>query len=178
MFLARLSGWLSQISVALCNGKVFKHGTLQHATLLQNAGNGYAALFQIISPHHPTLSNRASLLVRNPPSHTLLETIAMYYLRYLDYLEVRAFLEETRFNLNKSAELDKFIAGLRHSKALFHISRDERHSKDPHTVLKFQQGAVVTTLTHYLNELDLSNGPASSSAVSYTHLTLPTTAIV
>ena len=167
VFLARLAGWSSQISVALCNGKVFKYGTLQHTTLMQNSGNGYNALFQIISPYHPTLSNRASLLVRNPPSQTNLETLAMYYLRYLDYLGVRAFLEESRSNLNNSGELDKFIEGLCHSKALFRISREDRHSTDPHMVLKFKQGAVVTTLTHYLNELDLSNGPASSSASQY-----------
>ena len=92
-FLPRIPVWSSQIYVALTNGKAFKQGTLQHATLLQNAGNGYAALFQIISPHHPTLSNKASLLVRTPPSQTLAETIAQYYLRYLDYLELRAFLE-------------------------------------------------------------------------------------
>jgi len=91
----------------------------------------------------------------------------MYYLRYLDYLGVRAFLEESRSNLNNSGELDKFIEGLCHSKALFRISREDRHSTDPHMVLKFKQGAVVTTLTHYLNELDLSNGPASSSASQY-----------
>ena len=106
-------------------------------------------------------------MVRNPPNQSTTETIAQYYLHYLDYLELRAYVEEIRSDLNKSSELDKFIAGTSHSDAIFRISRKERNSKDPHVMQKFGQGAVVTTLTHYLEELNLPNGHASSSASRY-----------
>ena len=167
LFQPRIPPWSSQIYVALSKGSVFKKGTLQHTTLLQNAGDGYAALYQILSPNHPTLSNFSSLLVRTPPSQTTTETVAQYYLRYIDFLELCAFLEEIRSTLNSSSELAKFIHGMCHSQEIFHISCEERLSQDPSIQRKFTQGALVTSLTHYLSELKLSNGKPYSSHSRY-----------
>ena len=111
----------------MTKGNVFKKGTPQHTTLYQNAGNGYTALYQILTPDHPTLSRFLSLLVCNPPSQITTETVAQYYLHYIDFMGLQGFLEENRSTLNSPSELDKFFQGcLIHRK--FIVSLEENVS--------------------------------------------------
>ena len=56
VFQQRLANWNSQIWIAMAKLSVFKKHSPQHQILHQNSGQGYAALFQIISDHHPVLS--------------------------------------------------------------------------------------------------------------------------
>ena len=92
LFQPHIPPWSSQIYVAMTKGQVFKKGTPQHTTLYQNAGDGYAAIYQILTPDHPTLSRFPSLLVRIPPSQVTTETVAQYYLHYIDFYGTWQFL--------------------------------------------------------------------------------------
>ena len=87
----------------------------------------------------------------------------MYFQHYIDYIGLQAFLENNRSTLNESSELDNFFHGLIHATGIFRVSREERMSVDPAVQRRFTQGAIVTTLTQYLNNLHLSNGSSSSS---------------
>ena len=63
------------------------------------------------------------------------------------------------------SEMDKFLSGLIHSAKIFVISREEHLSNDPNVKQKFTQGAIVTTVTQYLAELELANGALYSASV-------------
>ena len=151
----------------MTKGKVFKTNTDEYNILHQNPGDGYAAIFQILSASHPTLSRFPFLSIRYTPVQIATETVAMYYQHYVDFISLQCFLEDNRSTLNLSSELDKFISGLTHSKEIFRISCEERNSNDPTMQRKFMQGAIVSTLTQYLTELKLMNGTSSSSHSQY-----------
>ena len=87
----------------------------------------------------------------------------MYFQHYIDYISLRAFLKDNRSTLNTSSELDKFFHGLTYATEIFRVSCEERMSVDPAVQRKFTQGAIVTTLTQYLNDLRLLNDSSSSS---------------
>ena len=76
---------------------------------------------------------------------------------------MRGFLQNNFTNLNDTNELDQFIGGCIHSIKLFHISCDDRKSLDPVMLQQFLQGTLINTLTVYLCELELPNGPSLSS---------------
>ena len=56
IFQERIPGWTSHLWVGMTKGRVFKIYTNEYNVLHQNPGDGYAALFQILSSSHPTLS--------------------------------------------------------------------------------------------------------------------------
>ena len=79
VFGAKISVWTNNIWVALTKGKCFKQNSLKYDILHQNPGDGYAALFQILSPSHLTLSHHPSLLTQLPPVQLPTETVVMYF---------------------------------------------------------------------------------------------------
>ena len=133
----------------------------------QNPGQGYAALFQIISDQHPVLGRHPRLLICSSPRQLVAKTIAQYYEHYNDFINTRAFLEENRRSLDTPSELDKFLSGLTHHERIFLISREERLSNDPNIKRKITQGAIVNTINQYVSELHLPNGPKFSSRSKY-----------
>ena len=54
--------------------------------LYQNPGDGYTALFQILTPATPTLSRFPYLLICAPPSQLATDTIAQYFQHYIDFI--------------------------------------------------------------------------------------------
>ena len=75
---------------------------------------------------------------------------------------MRGFLQNHSTNLNDTNEFDQFIGGYIRSFKLFHISRDERESMDPVMLQRFLQGTNINTLTIYLREHELPDGPSLS----------------
>ena len=59
----------------MTKANVFKKDSPQYNILYQNSGDGYAALFQILSTDHPTLSRFPYLLIRAPPSQLATDTV-------------------------------------------------------------------------------------------------------
>ena len=58
--------------------------------------------------------------------------------------------------------MDNFIEGCVHSERLFAVAREDRQSTDPIMQQRFLQGSIVNTLTSYLRELNLPDGPSQS----------------
>ena len=100
--------------------------------------------------------------IRTPPVQSPTETIWQYLHTYVDYMDMRGYLQSDATNLNNSNELDLFIEGCTHSAQLFTISRDDRLSSDPIMKLRFTQGAIVNTLTSYLRALALPDGASQT----------------
>ena len=124
-------------------------------------------MFQIISHQYTVLGQHPHLLIRSLPTQLIDETVAQYYQHYNDFVNTRAFLEENRYSLDTSSELDKFLLGLTHSAKIFLIAYEERLFNDPNTKRKFTQGAIVNTVTQYLSELHLDNGSVYSFSSRY-----------
>ena len=70
----------------MTKASVFKKDSPQWNILYQNPGDEYAALFQILTPAHPTLSRFPYLLIRAPPSQIATETVAQYFQHYIDFM--------------------------------------------------------------------------------------------
>ena len=76
-------------------------------------------------------------------------------------------MEKNQNNLDNLSELDKFLSGLTHSTKIFLISQEERLLNDPLIKQKFTQGAIVNTLSQYLDEMNLNDGFAYLSSTRY-----------
>ena len=101
-------------------------------------------------------------MIRTPPVQSPTMTISQYFNSYLDYMAMRGFLQNDSTNLNNKNELDLFIGGCVHSIRLFYISREDWLSTDPIMLQQFVQGSAINTLTFYLRELELPDGPSRS----------------
>ena len=86
---------------------VFKKYPPQHQILYQNPGQGYIAIFQILSRNHPVTVKYPHLLIPSPPFllsppfQLASETLAKYFQHFLDYIDLRAFLDENQNSLNQ-----------------------------------------------------------------------------
>ena len=60
--------------------------------------------------------------------------------------------------------IDQFIGGCTHSLKLFTISRDDQKSTNPIMLQRFLEGSLTNTLTAYLRELKLPDGPPHPSS--------------
>ena len=76
----------------------------------------------------------------------------------MDYLVLRAFIENIPHNLEVPGEMDKFLEGLTHCDVLRSDCHLDRKSTDPDRLRKYTQGQIVTTLTTLLHTHKLSNG--------------------
>ena len=167
IFQQQFPNWNSQIWITMSKSSVFKKNSPQQQILHQNPGQGYTALFQIISHQHPTLGQHPHLLICSLPMQLFDEAVTKYSQYYNNFVNTRAFLEENQNSLDTSSELDKFLSGLTHSTKSFLISREERLSNDPNIKRKFTQGVGVNTINECLSELHLDNGPKYSSRSQY-----------
>ena len=122
IFQPHIPNWTSQLWVGMTKAIIFKKDAPQWNILYQNPGDGYTALFRILTPAHSTLSRFPYLLISAPPTQIATETVAMYFQHYIDFMGFQGLLEENRSTLNLSSELDMFISGLTHSKQIFCIS--------------------------------------------------------
>ena len=68
VFQQLIPNWNSQIWIAMSKSGVFKKHSLQHQILNQTPGQGYAALFQIISNQHPVLGRHPTTSSTPVPS--------------------------------------------------------------------------------------------------------------
>ena len=84
----------SQIWIAMSKPGVFKKDSPQHQILYQNSGQGYIALFRIISHHHPVTDKHPHLLICSTPVQLTFETNTQYFQHYNIYINLPAFLEE------------------------------------------------------------------------------------
>ena len=106
------------IWTALAKPHVFPALSPMKTSVETNWSKSYDALRAIIVPLHPLVIEHPSVLIRATPSQLLADSICSYFCKYVDFLVLRAFIEDNPKNLNNTGEMDKFLAGLTHSAAV------------------------------------------------------------
>ena len=103
-------------------------------------------LLKIIRPGHPSYNKYASTLLGNRPTQLSSDSLESYLDKYLDWLQLRAYLENNPSNLNRPSELDNLLHGLQHGLEYLCLTSEERRSSDPIVQQKYSQGQIVGTL--------------------------------
>jgi len=143
--------WNSQIYTAISKDSIFPKDSPAKDTVLDHYGEGYAALYNIISSSHPEVVARPALLVTSPPTQQMTHSIGKYHGIYCDYLKQKAYIDDIARNLNHAGELDRFIAGTLYGEELNRLCREERLSSDPKVLQRYTQGQIAVTLNSLLN---------------------------
>ena len=138
----KLTGFSTKIYLAISKDKIFQKGSSQSATIC-NEPDGYTALFKLIMPHHPAYVLHPSDLIRTTPSQDLKDDISTYFYRYIDFMQLRGYLENNSKTLDDPYEMDKFISGATYSKEILHLTRDNRRSTDPAILAQYSQSRIV-----------------------------------
>ena len=105
-----LEVWDSRMYGAISQAKCFLKSSHSRSTILDNYGQGYAALYAIISSGHPEVVSQPSLLVTYPPKQGTSDPIGQYFHAYLDYLEMKAYIDNISHTLNHKGKLDRLFA--------------------------------------------------------------------
>ena len=66
--------------------------------------------------------------------------------KHLDWLQLRAYLEDNLNNLNHPSELDNSLHGLQNGLEYLQLTHKERRSSDSIIRQKYSQGQIVGTL--------------------------------
>ena len=98
-------------------------------------------------PHHPAYVLHPSDLIRTTPSQDLKDDISTYFYRYIDFMQLRGYLENNSKTLDDPYEMDKFISGATYSKEILHLTRDDRRSTDPAILTQYSQSRIVGQLS-------------------------------
>ena len=144
-----LGTWSQQIHQAISSGKVFPANTCDEQTRIiksHSGGHGYEALLAIIQLEHPIYHPHPTTGIRNPPRQGKNEALSGYFYRYLDYLQLRAYLKNVDQNLDDNIELDDFLDGTLHHDEFRRLIREDRKSILPEVLVQFTQNRIVGTL--------------------------------
>ena len=96
-----------------------------HKIVLTCYGDGFAALKAVLFKAHPIFYDQPSTLVTEYPKQRAGQSIRLYYMLFMDYLQLRAFIKDTNSTLDDEHELDVFINNALHSEFL----SQPRHSR-------------------------------------------------
>ena len=151
----RLNHWNGKIHQALSKDGIFPSGCSFLSEISRGYGQGYDLLLKIIQTGHPSYNEYTSTLLGNRPTQSLADSLESYLDKYLDWLQLRAYLEDNPNNLNHPSELDNFLHGLQHGLEYLRLTHKERRSTDPIIQQKYSQGQIVGTLAFCLTLLIL-----------------------
>jgi len=144
-----LGTWSQQIHQAISSSKVFPTGTCDEQIRIiksHSGGHGYEALLAIIQLEHPIYHPHPTTAIRNPPRQGKSEALSGYFYRYIDYLQLRAYLKNVDRNLDDTIELDDFLDGTLYRDEFRRLIREDRKSKLPEVLVQFSQNRIVGTL--------------------------------
>ena len=142
----RLNHWNGKIHQALSKDGIFPSSCSFLSEISRGYGQGYELLLKIIRAGHPSYNEYASTLLGNRPTQSPADSLESYLDNYLDWLQLRAYLENNPNNLNHPSELDNFLHGLQHGLEYLRLTHEERRSSDPIVQQKYSQGQIVGTL--------------------------------
>ena len=112
-------------------------------------GQGYEALYELIRYQHPLFVSYPSTLVANRPSQRNHQSIREYFNDYMDFMHLRAYIDDDGRTLNLDSELETFISRMKNGDLYLEKTYDERHSNNPHVQHKYTQEQIVATLEEF-----------------------------
>ena len=114
-------------------------------------GDGYRALKLILYSSHPVFHDQPSTMIIHYPRQGSLD-LFHYAQLFRDFLQLRAFIQDTRTSLDDATEIDIFISNLRHADFINRVTRAER--RDPTLAHQYVGPQLLETLTRFLMSPD------------------------
>ena len=135
----------------LSSDKMFPAGSPLRDVVAASRGDGYRALKQIIYGVHPAFHRTPGILVSGPPTQGS-DSILQYVLRFNDYLQLRAYIQNIASSIEDPDQRDLLFHGAKHSDYIIKMARADL--RDPNLAHKFTANHLVETLQAYLKEPD------------------------
>jgi len=115
--------------------------------LRQCYNDGYKALKHILYIHHPAFHVQPATMVTHYPTQRTL-SLTEYHSEFVDFLQQRALILNTKSTLDSPDELDILIIGAKHSTWLNGVTLEERQHS--HLLHKYTADQIVETLSTWL----------------------------
>ena len=138
-----------EIHQAIAHKNVFPPGICNEQITIINThagSHGYEALLAIVQMDHPVYHHHPTSYICAPPKQCKPKALSAYFNRYLNYLQLRAYLKNIDTNLNDSSELDDFIDGTLFSVEYCWLIGEDCKSQSPNIFVQFSQNRIVGTL--------------------------------
>ena len=135
----------------LSSDKIFPADSQLRDIVDASRGDGYRALKQIIYAVHPAFHRAPGILVSAPPIQGD-DSILQYVLRFNDYLQLRAFVQNIASSIEDPDQRDLLFNGAKYSDYIAKMARLDL--RDPTLAHKFTATHLVETLNAYLKEPD------------------------
>lgn len=165
MYSPALSRWSNLIGTALKD--IFPSGSRERSVCEHFCTDGYAAVCHILAPWHPVFNEYGPTLAMGPPHQGKNVMLYEYFNIYMDYLEMRAYCENNRKNLNDFDEMTKFLLTCRYGNQILPRIKDERSSTNAASRHKYTQGQIIMTLEPLLPTLiDKNRSPFDERTLS------------
>ena len=132
----------------------FIEGSTEKKICQSQGVKGYNALGQIVRLHHPDFIHFGEGLVTTRPYQRKGMDLQQYFNEYVDWLEMRAYVENIPYNLNVYTEMTAFIKLAYWGDQLLKETRKDRKDTDPKTRELFTQDNIVSTLRATLPLVD------------------------
>ncbi len=145
----KLREWSSDISRLLLTPGMLPPYSREAKLAQLNSNDGYTTLKNIILIHHPIFKRAKTILVKTHP-HQNNAYLVTYYNKYIDLLQLRAFIKNDGSTLNDPDEFYVFLSGTTHHQYFDHMSCEDR--KNTSLAYKFEGGQIVATLEQCLLE--------------------------
>ena len=122
------------------------------------SGKGYETIYALISTSHLRhLRHPHDLILQNPRQKPG-EHLESFYFHYVDFPQLRAFLNNQPGSLDDKNEVSCFIKGTIENNTLRCKTDEERDSASPEMQAKYKSGALVRTLEVYMDEIIKEHG--------------------
>jgi hypothetical protein len=130
--------------------KIWRGDTTILNLFQQSYGHGYRALKLLINKIHPNFQLQPALMISHYPSQSSSQSLLEYKHAFMDFLQLRAYIQNLPTSFNHSHEIDIFIHNAQHSDFLNRITMEDR-TKDT-SQHKYQTDTLVDTLEQYLSQ--------------------------
>lgn len=158
--------WSVLLFTAIRSEKVIPESCerMRQTMLNYSNGKGYETLYALINRTHPNSMRHPHDLISQHPRQKEKEYLETYYFRYIDFLQLRAFLSDQPGSLDNKHEVSSFIQGTIEKDALRRKTDDERESNAADKQAKYKSGSLLRTLQMYMDEIAKERGGARRHA--------------
>ena len=155
-----IDSWSRLIFTAIRSEKVIPDSCprMRQTMLNYQNGKGYETIYALISMSHPHHLRHPHDLITQTPRQKAGEHLESFYFRYVDFLRLRAFLNNQPGTLDNKHEVSCFIQGTLEKDALRRKTDEERDSTSAEKLAKYKSGTLLRTLQVYMDEINKERG--------------------
>jgi hypothetical protein len=116
----------------------------------QSYGHGYRALKLLINKIHPNFQLQPAIMISQYPSQSSSQSWLEYKHSFMDFLQLRAYIQNISTSLHHPHEIDIFIHNAQHNDFLNRITMEDHNN--PNSQHKYQPDTLIDTLEQYLSQ--------------------------